>query len=335
MRLMAGILAAVLMQAGWAAERVLMTTAGPIGETAAGLILPHEHLFTDLRGPDRPGYGEADPADVIRVMKPLLVEAKENGVSTLIECTTIGVGRNVPVIAALAKESSMQIVVPTGVYGRAQFAPKKFAAMSEDELARWMMMEIVVGIEETGVRAGFIKTAASETELKPLEAKFLHASGRAALQTGVAIASHTTSGTVAAVQLDILKGLGLPEDRFVWVHAQAEADVRIHKELAGRGAYIELDSVGNSEEEDQKIIRLIRELIEVKLEDRILLSHDAGWYNPGQPNGGKQRGFTALTKRFVPKLKKAGLTDAQVRKLTRENPFRAFSTPARVPPARK
>ena len=37
-----------------------MTTAGPIRASAAGLVLPHEHLFTDLRGPDKPGYGEAD-----------------------------------------------------------------------------------------------------------------------------------------------------------------------------------------------------------------------------------------------------------------------------------
>src|SRR5688572_8979570 len=103
---MGGIFAAALVV--WttsAAEKVLMTTAGPIKQSAAGLILPHEHLFTDLRGPDAPGYGEADSNDVIRVMKPLLLEARKAGVDTLIECTTIGVGRNVPIIAALARET--------------------------------------------------------------------------------------------------------------------------------------------------------------------------------------------------------------------------------------
>lgn len=312
---------------------MLMTTAGPIKASAAGLILPHEHLFTDLRGPDKPGYGEADRSEVIRVMKPLLDEASKAGVETLIECTTIGVGRNIPIVAALARESRIQVVVPTGVYGRAQFAPEKYAAMTEDELARWMMTEIVVGIESTRVQAGFIKTAASETELRPLEEKFLRASGRASLQTGAAIASHTTSGSVARRQVDILKSLGVNEDRFVWVHAQAEPDTEIHKQLAKRGVYIELDSVGNSEQEDEKILKMIQALIAENCEDRILISHDAGWYNPGEPNGGKQRGFTSLTKNFIPKLKKAGLTDVQIRKLTRENPFRAFSMPE-TPPLR-
>jgi phosphotriesterase-related protein len=308
-----------------------MTTAGPIRASAAGLILPHEHLFTDLRGPEKPGYGEADPADVLRVMKPLVSAASKAGVDTLIECTTIGVGRNVPIIAALARETGMQIVVPTGVYGRANFAPKKYAAMTEDELARWMMVEIFIGIENTGVKAGFIKTAASERELRAIEEKFLRASGRASLQTGAAIASHTTSGTIARQQVDILKNLRVPEDRFVWVHAQAEPDLELHKELARRGVYIELDSVGNSEQEDEKILKIIQALIAAKCEDRILISHDAGWYNPGQPDGGKQRGFTSLTKTFIPKLKKAGLTDAQIRKLTQENPFRAFSMPEEPP----
>ncbi|MGZ8939339.1 MAG: phosphotriesterase family protein, partial [Limisphaerales bacterium] len=236
------VLAAIVAISSSAAERVLMTTAGPISESAAGLILPHEHLFTDLRGPDKPGHGEAEVEEVIRVMKPLLLEASKSGVETLIECTTIGVGRNVPIILALAKETAVQIVVPTGVYGRANFAPEKFATMSEDELARWMMVELAVGIDRTGVQAGFIKTAASEKDLKPLEEKFLRASGRASLQTGSAIASHTTSGPVARRQMEILKSLGVAEDRFIWVHAQAEPDLEMHKELATRGVYIELDS---------------------------------------------------------------------------------------------
>lgn len=318
-------LALVFTPAAFASDLELITTEGPLNESAAGLILPHEHLFTDLRGPDKPGYGQADAADVVRVMKPLLLAAKKAGVGTLVECTTIGVGRNIPVIARLAKETGLHIVVPTGVYGRAQFAPKAYASMSEDDLARWMMTEIVIGIENTGVKAGFVKTAASEKELLPLEEKFLRASGRASLQTGVAIASHTTSGAVARRQVDILELLGLRADRFVWVHAQAENDLSFHKELGTRGAYIELDSVGGSDQEDEKIIRVIRELIEAKLDDRILISQDAGWYNPGQPNGGEQRGFTALPTKFLAKLKDAGLSDSQVQKLTRENPFRAFA----------
>jgi phosphotriesterase-related protein len=184
-----------------------------------------------------------------------------------------------------------------------------------------------MGIEDTGLRAGFIKTASSDNELKPLEEKFLRASGRASKQTGVAIASHTTNGEVARKQARILEYLGLPLNRFIWVHAQAEADTSIHKDLASRGVYIELDSIGNSDAEDEKVVKLIHFLHGAGFSDQILISQDAGWYNPGQPNGGKQRGYTALITAFIPRLKRAGFDDAFVRKLTRENPFRAFSVP--------
>ena len=40
----------------------LITTLGPKAAHELGVILPHEHVFVDLRTWDKPGYGEADPA---------------------------------------------------------------------------------------------------------------------------------------------------------------------------------------------------------------------------------------------------------------------------------
>ena len=38
----------------------LFTTLGPRSKDQLGMILPHEHVFVDLRTPDQPGYAEAD-----------------------------------------------------------------------------------------------------------------------------------------------------------------------------------------------------------------------------------------------------------------------------------
>ena len=43
----------------------LFTTLGPMHADALGMILPHEHIFTDLRLWDQPGYGQAEIADVV------------------------------------------------------------------------------------------------------------------------------------------------------------------------------------------------------------------------------------------------------------------------------
>ncbi|MHC4580219.1 MAG: phosphotriesterase family protein, partial [Planctomycetota bacterium] len=59
--------------------------------------------------------------------------------------------------------------------------------------------------------------------------------------------------------------------------------------------------------------------------DRILLSHDAGWYRPGEPNGGSQKPYTYLMNTFIAKLSDAGVDDATIRMITEINPIRAFA----------
>ncbi|HEY9528191.1 MAG TPA: hypothetical protein VIR02_13945, partial [Anaerolineales bacterium] len=48
----------------------LITTLGPRRAEELGLILPHEHVFVDLRTWDQPGYAQADTAHVIALMAP-------------------------------------------------------------------------------------------------------------------------------------------------------------------------------------------------------------------------------------------------------------------------
>ena len=299
------------------------TTQGPILAKGLGIVLPHEHIFTDLRGPTTPGYGQADAADVVRVMAPLLADAREKGVGVLIECTGIGVGRNVAVIAQVAESSGLPVVVPTGVYGRANFAPPEHQNMTEDELTTLFISEIRDGIEGTGIKAGFIKIATDEGPMNALLEKILRAAGRAASETGAAIASHTPTGSNAVRQVDILESID-PAIRFIWVHAQNESNRSLHLQLAARGVYIEFDSLGWNPSQDLTYISAIKNLLAAGHGDRILLSHDAGWYQPGSVNGGTQMPYTYLIDTFIPKLRDAGVDDATIRMITQTNPVRAF-----------
>jgi phosphotriesterase-related protein len=302
----------------------VQTVQGPIPADASRVMLPHEHLFTDLRGPTAPGYGQANVKDVVRVMNPLLVQAVHQGVGVLVECTGIGVGRNIPIIARLARESGLHVVVPTGVYGRDNFAPAAHRGMTEEDLARLFVQEIRQGIEATGIKAGFIKIATSDTGMTANEQKFTRAAGFAARDTGAAVASHTTTGRTARKQLDLLDAIS-PAIRFIWVHAQNEKSRKYHLELAARGAFIELDALGWAPAEDNTYLAVIRELHAAGFGDRILLSHDAGWYQPGQRNGGSQKPYTYLLRTFVPKLRAAGFDEGAIRMFLQDNPNRAFA----------
>jgi phosphotriesterase-related protein len=62
--------------------------------------------------------------------------------------------------------------------------------------------------------------------------------------------------------------------------------------------------------------------------EQLLFSHDAGWYNPGSPDGlpeGGYRGYTALVKDFIPQLLKQGVTAEQFQIIMEKNPVNAFA----------
>ena len=301
----------------------LITTLGPKRADELDMILPHEHVFVDLRTYDQPGYAQAEAADVIALMGPELTTARAVGVTALVECTPVGVGRRADILKAVSEATGMPLVVPTGIY-REPWVPDWAHAASEDVLCEWMLGELNGQIEQSGVRAGFIKLSAGDDGITDCEAKILRAATRAARETGAAIGSHTIRGRVVRDQLDIIEASGYTAERFIWIHASAEPDFALNLEMARRGAWIEYDWIGDPATDADFIDRITR-MLDAGLGDRLLLSHDRGWYDPAQPGGGTPKPFTYISQHFLPKLRAAGLDDATIHMLTHENPFRAFA----------
>lgn len=303
------------------------TIKGPIEIDALDFILPHEHLFTDLRGPQVADYARGEPAAVIKVVEPYLAEASAAGITALVECSTVGVGRNLSVLRGLAEVTSIHIIAPTGVY-RDAYIPETLREISEQDLAELWTTELTEGIEGTSIRAGFIKLAMSDDGPTALEIRNLRAAVMASQNTGAVIASHTIGGKVARKEMDVLEEAGLDLHRFIWIHAQTEPDISILKDAARRGAYVELDSVGAPHQSQAELLETVLALIEAGFASQLLLSHDAGWYNPartdGLPNEG-YRGYTALTKDFIPALLQRGITEEQIRLITVYCPANAFA----------
>ncbi len=94
----------------------LVTTLGSLEADQLGLILPHEHIFVDLRTWHEPGYDEADPQDVVRLMTPYVQAAQAAGVTAIVEPSTGGVGRRADILLAVSQATSFPLAAPTGVY---------------------------------------------------------------------------------------------------------------------------------------------------------------------------------------------------------------------------
>jgi phosphotriesterase-related protein len=300
----------------------LWTTLGPLRKDQLGMILPHEHVFVDLRTPEQAGYAQGNAEDVIALMAPQIEAIKKQGITALVECTTGGVGRRADIDLAVSRATGYPIVVPTGNY-REPWIPEWVREASEAELQAWMEKELNEGMDETGVRAGWIKLSAGDDGITPLEARILRAAARAGKSTDAVIGSHTIKSRVVMDQLDIIEVEGYSAERFISIHTQAEPDFEMHKALAARGAWIEYDHVGR--EPDDDVVALIMRAIEAGLAGQLLLSHDLGWYDPAQPGGGVPRPYTVLVDRILPMLRARGVDDATITLLTESNPFKAFA----------
>ncbi len=303
----------------------LITTLGPksLTDLGPGVILPHEHVFVDLRTPDHPDQGRALAREVVDLMVPELDRARDAGVAALVECTPVGVGRRVDLDLAVSQAAAFPVVVPTGTY-REPWIPDWIRDASEAALVDWMVGELTGSVGDTGVQAAWIKLSAGDDGVTDCERKVLRAAARAGADTNAVIGSHTIRGRVVMDQLDTLESSGYTAERFIWIHTQAEPDVQLHLAAAKRGVWVEYDAIGGGIDDDVYVAHIHR-MLDAGYGDRVLLSHDRGWYDPAQPHGGVPRPFTYITESFLPKLAASGVDAATINQLTRGNPFRAFA----------
>jgi phosphotriesterase-related protein len=302
----------------------LVTTLGPKNEDELGLILPHEHIFVDLRTWDQPGYGQAETADVLRLMQPEIARAQAAGVTALVECSTGGVGLRADIDKAVSEATQLPVIVPTGFY-REPWIPDWVHEAGEAQLEAQMTAELQSQIGDSGVQAGWIKVSAGDDGLTACETKVLRAAAKAAVQVNAVIGSHTIRGRVVRDQLDIIEAAGYTADRFIWIHTQAEPDFDLHLEMARRGTWLEYDAIGSPDFSDDFFIERIQRVLEAGFGHKLLLSHDRGWYDPAQPGGGVPKPYTYLCQHFLPKLRASGVDEAAIRQLTHTNPFNAFA----------
>ncbi len=124
----------------------LTTTLGSKGAAELGRILPHEHVFLDLRRWDEPGHAAADTEDVVAHVYPAIRRARAAGITAIVEPTTLGVERRADILRAVSEATGMPLLAPTGVYREPWIPPWMHAAgMRAAGMGRprdWMVGEL-------------------------------------------------------------------------------------------------------------------------------------------------------------------------------------------------
>ncbi|MAG37194.1 MAG: aryldialkylphosphatase [Dehalococcoidia bacterium] len=301
----------------------VITVNGPIDPAQMGVTLSHEHIMVDFVGADKVDKRRYRPDDVVATMLPFLREARALGVKTFVDCTPMYLGRDVQVLQRLSDLTGLNVLTNTGQY-KEPYLPAETFTIEAKALADQWIREFEEGIDGTNIRPGFIKTAVSPTTLTTVQRKVTQAAAIASRRTGLTIATHTGSGAAATEVLAILERSGVNPSNWIFVHAQNERDASLLIQIASQGVWISLDGLGREGSADEQLVPLLQ-LLDAGLEDRILLSHDAGWYRVGEEPGGAKRPFTALLTEFIPAMRRSGITEEAIRAITVKNPSVAFA----------
>jgi phosphotriesterase-related protein len=309
---------------------VLMTVNGPVAPSRIGTMLCHEHVMVDFIGADRATPDRYNRDEVERLVLPHLKTIKQLGCTCVAECTPAHLGRDPLLLKRLSAASGLHILTNTGYYAAngGKHLPEHFSRETADEAAQRWLDEWNNGIGDTGVRPGFIKIGVDSGPLNAAAKRLIRAAARVHKQTGLTIASHTGDSVAAAGQLELLVAEEVDPSAWIWVHAQNEVDSQVHINAAALGAWIEFDGIAPNTI-DQHVL-LVDTMRRANLINRILISHDAGWYHVGEPGGGTFRPYDTLFNQFLPALKKRGFDDVEITALLADNPSNAFRVERRT-----
>ena len=305
------------------------TVRGPVPADEIGFTLPHEHTAIALwHVPDRWDYWELSADET--VVEPELLAFRDEGGSCLVDLTLPGVGRDPARLARLAERTELHIVMGCGWYRGAYYPPEALIERrSVDDLTDELVRECSEGVGTTSIRPGIIGEIGTDKPwVSPAEERVHRAAGRVARQTGLAITTHAVLSDVGLAQLRIFEEEGADPSRVVIGHADSFPSLDHYLEIVRRGANLEFDFLGMSFTPmerfgEGRVLELLLELLSRGHADRVLLSQDV--CHNGQLTRYGGNGYTYLQRTFLPRLREAGASDADVRRLTVENPRRILA----------
>ncbi|MFD8422713.1 phosphotriesterase [Streptomyces sp. NPDC059466] len=315
----------------------VQTVGGPVSADDLGTVLMHEHVFVlseEFRQSLPETWDEQERvSDAVRRLKDLVA----TGVTTIVDPTVIGLGRDVSRVARVNEQVDLNIIAATGIYTLGDVpnffryhGPGTMLGGAEG-MAELFVRELTEGIADTGIRAAFLKCAIEE-ELTPGVERVMRAVAQAHLRTGAPITVHTNAvARTGLVAQEILRGEGVDLAAVVVGHSGDTDDLDYLHELIDNGSYVGMDRFGLDIllPGDQRVAT-VAALAQEGLADRMVLSHDASCHIDWFPAGVREQiapnwHHTHLHDSVLPALRRAGVTEDQLTTMLVDNPRRYFT----------
>jgi len=321
----------------------VQTVLGPIDTSKLGFTLSHEHIAASSAGiwqawPELLGGRTRFITRAVDQLK----RAKDEGVDTIIDCTTIDLGRDIRLMQVISRRSGMQVIASTGHW---LDPSNSMRARTVEELSEFFIREITTGIEGTDIKAGVIKVA-NGAMIDPFGEKVLRAAARASKATGLPITTHSPGAQrVGEKQTVIFEEEGLAPAKVCIGHTDnSPADYQLG--LGRRGYYLGMDQLPRGGPAppgtplqapgaltwEQRYTQ-IKALVDAGLTNRLMLGNDHSLGMTLQATSAdplrvaqNPDGMLFVVRKAIPALKQIGVADEAIHTMTVEVPRRFFET---------
>lgn len=333
-------------------RRTIMTVKGPIDADKAGVCLPHEHVFVDLRfaveststekvklstlSRIRDNYLSLPDNLLLSSIPKAIAELSsfaEYGGSTLVDLGCTGLVRRPRDLREVSEKSGVAIVVATGYYIKQSLGPETLGA-SEAELTARIVSEFENGIGSSGIRPGIIGEIGIGPVMEDWERKVIRAVSAAQRETGLSVSYHIQAvpvlrGFTQPNGLEVVKlveAAGGDLSRTVMGHSDAQIDMRYLEDLLSTGVYVEFDHFGKAfyfvdtnftMASDTERVEALAELVVRGHLERLLVSQDICVKSDLRCFGG--HGYSHILRNIVPMMKNNGIDEDQIARIMGDN----------------
>ena len=340
----------------------VQTVLGPIAPSELGVTVTHEHLLLDItcytteaehatgravrEAPiTMDALGDLPSRFLYSIPNMRLIDERaaaqeaarfrRAGGDSIVETTSATIGRDPLAYARISRATGLNVVMGCGYYVSPSHPPD-MADRTAESIAEEIVRDLTVGVGGTGVRSGVIGEVGCSVPLHPDERRSLVGSAMAQRETGAAITLHA-GGTWERKReiLDALVEGGADPARVIFGHSDGFVDREGLRMLAGEGCYVQLDVFGWEDTSvelalpgfrfvnDAERLAIIAALAEMGFIDRVLVSQDV--CQPWQyvRTGGK--GFAHHLENIVPRMRRMGFGEGDVRRIFVDNPARALA----------
>lgn len=312
------------------------TYTGAVDGGALGVTLMHEHIF--VMAPELaenyPGFAGWDEDAAVESAVKRLTGLKAAGVDTLVDMTVLGLGRRPALVARVAEELPVRIIGATGVYVLSElplYLKLRGPGCLFDEpepLVDLMVGDLTGGMAGTGVAAGVIKCTVEREVTADVE-RAVRAAARAHLVTGAPLSTHSNARRRTGLELQrLLRADGVDLGRVVIGHAGDSGDLDYLLRLADAGSYLGLDRFGLDDYlPTEERVGVVVELCRRGYAERIVLSQDTCCHHDGyraaaMAAAAPDHTVTFVTGELVPRLRRGGVSDADITTMLVHNPRR-------------